>query len=722
MKKQLNRRDFLRTTAGGIGALALPGCAEGQFSSVRRPAQPPNILWISCEDISPDLGCYGDTYAVSPHIDKLATEGVRYDNAFTPAGVCAPVRSSTITGMYQSSIGTCPMRCKGAPPEEVKCFPEYLRAAGYYCTNRSKTDYQFNAPFSAWDDSSRKGHWRNRPKGKPFFSVINLTVTHESQIRSPKGKKAQLHDPAQAKVPPYYPDTPLVRNDLACYADNITKMDQQAAEVLKQLEDDGLAEDTIVWFWGDHGRGLPRCKRWIYDSGMRVPLIVRVPEKYRAWVSPGKPGALKPGTVNGELVSFVDFAPTMLSLAGIPIPKHLQGQAFLGPQKPKTPRQYIYGARDRIDEAPDLVRAVNDGRYSYIRNFMWHLTYALDVNYMNQMPTMQEMRRLNAAGKLKGAETLYFLPTRPADELYDLKNDPHEVNNLAGNPKYKEVLRRMRQELSRWMREIGDVGLIPEPDFDAMKRPGDRYEVTADPMLIPVKQGESELVKAVCFTPGASIGYQIKEKGKGEPWLLYTQPVRLKAGQELTVKANRIGFKDSQAVRYPFGGKTPVPSKPPAAKQHWRDQLKGMDLLARLLEVKDLDFEGVQAVPRYTELLKDRYGPVRYWAVIGLHNLCREKNAIDKARKSLGPLLQDESWSVRIAAAHALCDWGEEQKGLAALEEALKNANGSGRHFAMVALERIGEKARPALASIRARLKDGYAGRVAQRIVAKLKG
>ena len=226
---RVNRREFLKYTAGGVGSLAFAdwlGGSEGQSDR-------PNILWISCEDISPDLGCYGDKYAISPNIDKLATEGVRYTNAYTPAGVCAPVRSATITGMYQDSIGTGPHRCKGVPPAEVKCFPEYLRGAGYFCTNCRKTDYQFDPPFTTWDELGKTAHWRHRPEGKPFFSIFNLTISHESQIRLPVGKKAELHDPAKAEVPPYYPDTPLVRNDLAVYADNITKMDEQAANLLK---------------------------------------------------------------------------------------------------------------------------------------------------------------------------------------------------------------------------------------------------------------------------------------------------------------------------------------------------------------------------------------------------------------------------------------------------------------------------------------------------------
>ncbi len=241
--------------------------------------------------------------------------------------------------MYPISIGTQHMRCKGIPPAEVCCFSEYLRGAGYYCTNNSKTDYQFDAPPTAWDASHGKADWQKRSEGQPFFAVINLTTSHESQIRDQRKLTKELvaklsaeerHDPDIAPLPSYYPDTPLVRRDWANYHDNITAMDQQVAEILEQLDKDGLAEETIVWFWGDHGRGLPRGKRWIYDSGLQIPLIIRVPEKWRGQVLPGAEELLAPGTVNDELVAFVDFAPTMLSLAGIEIPKHIQGQAFLG--------------------------------------------------------------------------------------------------------------------------------------------------------------------------------------------------------------------------------------------------------------------------------------------------------------------------------------------------------------------------------------------------------
>jgi len=314
-------------------------------------------------------------------------------------------------------------------------------------------------------------------------------------------------------LPPYYPDTSVVRKDWAQYYDIITLMDRQVADILAKLEEDGLAEDTIVWFWGDHGRGLPRGKRWIYDSGLKFPLIIRIPRTLRAAARGGGdlPGA---GGSSSELVSFVDFAPTMLSLAGIPVPPHIQGQAFLGTTR-AAPRRYIYAARDRVDEAFDMIRAVRDGRFKYIRNFMAHLPRSLDVSYMNQMPTMKEMRRLYAEGKLSpGPQMQYFEPTKPVEELYDCASDPHEVSNLATDPAHRTTLLRLREVLFDWMREMGDFGLLPEPEFDAVKRPGDTVETAAAPgfSVAAADDSRGNVVAIRSTTPGASIACAVDRR------------------------------------------------------------------------------------------------------------------------------------------------------------------------------------------------------------------
>jgi N-sulfoglucosamine sulfohydrolase len=508
-------------------------------------ADRPNILWISLEDISPDLGCYGDKYAISPNIDRLASEGCRYTNAFTHAGVCAPSRSGIITGMYPTSMGTHFMRCKGVPPPGVKCFPEYLRAAGYYCTNDSKTDYNFDCPVTAWDENRKGAHWRNRPsKATPFFCVINLTTTHESQVRLPERQlenrrqslaESERHDPAQAPLPPYYPDTPVVRRDMANYYDNLTFTDKEVGRILKQLDDDGLRENTIVFFWGDHGRGLPRHKRWIYDSGIHVPLVVR-------W-----PGAIKAGSTSDELVAFVDLAPTVLSLAGVSVPAYMQGQAFLGESKARAPREYIYAARDRMDETLDIIRAVRDNRYKYIRNYRPDLPYAQHIAYMDEMPTMKEWRRLAQAGELAGPPAIFFQPTKPVEELYDTHTDPHEIKNLAADATYAPVLQRMRSAHEKWRETIGDLGLTPEADLNELRRPGGKWSVTSTP---EVKYSAGNAV-ITCETEGASIAYRIGRKlppGDAGKWSLYTGPVPIKNGDEIRIKACRLGYKDSPVV------------------------------------------------------------------------------------------------------------------------------------------------------------------------------
>ncbi len=730
-RNNIDRRQFLRITSGSAAAMLLPGISLKAEETAKM--QRPNILWVSCEDISPDLGCYGDTYAVTPNIDKLAAQGVRYTNAYAHTGVCAPARSGIITGMYPTTIGTHHMRCKGVPPPQVKCFTEYLRAAGYYCTNKVKTDYQFDPPVTAWDDSSRDGHWKNRAKGQPFFAVFNFTTSHESQIRNrSKGMRKRLlslkpherHDPAAAVLPPYYPDTPTVRRDWAQYYDIITLMDQEVGKALAELEKAGLADDTIVWFWGDHGRGLPRGKRWIYDSGIHVPLIIRVPEKWRKLTAPGSPDALKPRTVNEDLVAFIDFAPTMLSLAGVKIPSHIQGQAFLGGQKAR-PREYVFAARDRMDEAYDLIRAVRDKRFKYIRNYMPHLTRGQDIEYMNQMPTMKEMRTLNAAGKLKGPQKQYFEPKKPIEELYDTLTDPHEVKNLAGDIKYRDVLLRMRKVHAEWVKETADIGLIPEPEFDEMKRPRGVYQKTAKPWFLISSSKRSgartEHVTINCATPGASIAYRISEKGEKKiGWKLYSKHVPLGPGQVLTAKACRIGFKDSDEVKFKLGNSVAV-GRAPLTTPHWRTRLS-TDLLNRLRSIKQLDGSGNMAVPKYIQALKDKYAPVRYWAVVGLHNNYRGVRDVEQAKAALRKLLADPSPVVRIAAAHALCDWGRCKQGLPVLVDALKDKNNKAGLHAVIALKMIGEKARPALPQIKDCLKgsDGYVKRVTQSILKSL--
>ncbi|MFH1266400.1 MAG: sulfatase, partial [Planctomycetota bacterium] len=437
-------------------------------ASADPPGKRPNILWITCEDMSPNLGCYGDAYAVTPNLDGLAARGVRYTHVFSHAGVCAPSRSGLITGMYPTSLGSHHMRCTTTLPGFVKCFPEYLREAGYFSTNQSKTDYNFPVPPNAWDvPGGAKAHWRNREAGQPFFSVFNLTITHESRIRA-KYEKLE-HDPNEAVLPPYLPDTPLVRRDWARYHDLITQMDAQAGDILRQLEEDGLAGETIVFFFSDHGVGLPRAKQWIYDAGTHVPLVVYFPEKYR-YLAPAEPGS-----AIDRLVGFVDIGPSVLSLVGLEVPEHVQGVPFLGPEAGE-PREYLYGVRDRMDERCDMNRTVRDRRHKYHRNYFPSRPFAPWLDYMEKLATMQEWRRLKAEGKLSGVQAFFMRETKPVEELYDIQADPNEQVNLADSPDHQEALARMRTAHFDWVRQTLDLGLLPEQEMRDRAKGSSEYE------------------------------------------------------------------------------------------------------------------------------------------------------------------------------------------------------------------------------------------------------
>jgi len=422
------------------------------------------------------LGCYGDPHAITPNADRFATQAVRFTRAYTVAGVCAPSRSGIITGMYPTTLGSSHMRSDAKLPDFVRCFPAYLREAGYYCTNNVKTDYNFAVPQDAWNQSSRAAHWKNRAAGQPFFAVFNQEVTHESRYPRrgaahdadvPRLTPAQRQDPAKlTTLPPYYPDTPEARRDWANVYEGLTEMDYWLADRLKELDAAGLADDTIVFVWGDHGVGLPRAKRWLYESSTRVPLMVRIPEKFRA------PGQGRPGTVDDQLVSFIDLAPTVLNLAGLKAPEHFQGRAFLGPRL-TPPREYVHGARDRMDERYDMVRMVRDRRYRYLRNYEPEKPYAQYMNTAEQGVTMRELRRTAPP-----AARPFMAATKPPEELYDVENDPHELQNLARNPQHRATLERLRREHLRWSDATRDLGLIPEPELMRREKElGNRYAI-----------------------------------------------------------------------------------------------------------------------------------------------------------------------------------------------------------------------------------------------------
>ncbi|MDH5382481.1 MAG: sulfatase [Cyclobacteriaceae bacterium] len=533
----------------------------------------PNILWLVAEDLSPYIPVYGDSSIQTPTLSRLAEEGVIFTNVYSPSGVCSPSRYALSTGRYPISDGADNMRNQNSderlatlglisyevvPPPEVKMMSQVLRENGYFTSNNAKEDYQYAPVVTAWDERGNKAHWRNRKPGQPFFSVFNFEITHESQFFTPDGRgklryflnepfigengvvdstlwNYSLPDSIKLPVPPYLQDTEVVQKDLRTMYRNIQIMDRQVQVVLNQLEEDGLLDSTIVIWYSDHGGPLPRQKRLMYESGLKVPMIIRYPEK------------LKAGTSDDQLISFLDFAPTMFSYAGIQPPDYLQGFAFDGPFKEKSERRYIHAASDRLDEHYDRIRAVKDERYKYIRNYYPDKPYYLPLGYRENIPTMQELLRMNKEGLLNEAQAQWFRQEKPMEELFDTWEDPHELNNLVENPDYGEILVRLREECNIWINEVGDYGNIPEKDILEKFWPERKQPVCQPPTIS--KEGEFRVI--TCSDPGCVIGYQLVKEGEepGKVWYPYTQPVSAVEGIHIVAIADRIGWAPSEWVK-----------------------------------------------------------------------------------------------------------------------------------------------------------------------------
>jgi arylsulfatase A-like enzyme len=420
----------------------------------------PNILWITSEDNSPIAGCYGDEFATTPNMDALAAEGFLYTHAYANVPVCAPARNTILTGIYAISGGNQHMRSYYDKSDKVKFYPQMLREAGYYTSNNSKEDYNINPEqnVNIWDDSSKDAHYKNRPEGKPFFAVFNSTISHESSIHKSIPNEDLRHSPEEVTLPPYHPDTPEMRHDWAQYYDKVEDMDKKIGEILQELEESGEAENTIVFYYGDHGGVLARSKRYVYETGTRVPFIVRIPQKYKH-LFPSE----KPGDKVDRMISFVDLFPTLLSIIGTDIPDYLQGKAFLGEKKTPDP-EYVFMFRGRMDERYDMSRAVRDQKFRYIRNYIPYRVYGQYLEYLFRAPSIRSWQAAYKAGALNPIQSAFW-NTKPAEELYDTENDPWEVNNLANDPEYREVLERMRGAAKEWMLEIHDTGFIPEAEL-----------------------------------------------------------------------------------------------------------------------------------------------------------------------------------------------------------------------------------------------------------------
>ena len=425
--------------------------APGARPPGTNPAKP-NILWVVAEDYSANYaGPYGDPLARTPNIDRLAKTGIVFEKAYSTSAVCAPTRASIITGMFAPSLGTQHMRSSVPMPSWMRYFPAYLRDAGYYTTNNSKTDYNAEVLPGTWDENSAQAHYKNRQPGQPFFAIFNYTASHESSLHK---RLPLVTDPAKVRVPAYLPDTPEVRADLAQYYDRVAETDRQIGERLAELAAAGLAEDTIVFHYSDHGGVLPRSKRFLYENGTHPSLVVSFPKKFQH-LAPAAPGSR-----STELVNWVDFAPTLLSLAGAKAPDYFQGRAFAGPARAAAP-EFTYNFRDRMDERYDFCRAVTDGRWRYIRNYRPELPTMQHVNYLWNQSAMKEWDRLHREGKLNATQESFFQPT-PAEQLFDCTADPDNVRNLATDPAHRATLERMRVANRAHLLRIRDTGFMPE--------------------------------------------------------------------------------------------------------------------------------------------------------------------------------------------------------------------------------------------------------------------
>jgi arylsulfatase A-like enzyme len=535
--------EFVMPTRAALTILAVLMMALCAPAAAGGPA-PPNIVVIMFDDLSPRIGAFGDPLARTPNLDALAKEAIRFPNTFVTAPVCAPSRAALFSGRHQQTLSAQHMRTRGAaglpgggpisydatPPPEAKWFPELLRRAGYFTVNVGKTDYQVGEPFTVWDASGAVD-WRALPKDRPFFAFLNLARTHESYIwpettdstdpvarrvaernRVELAAKPRLTDPAEVRVPAFLPDTPVVRADIARLYDNLAYEERRVGEIMATLRESGELERTVVIVSADHGDGLPRMKRAIHATGLRVPMMVRLPG---------------------------DLAPTLLALAGEPIPKGMQGRPFLGPGAKANTR--VYAGADRFDETQEHQRAVIDGRFQYIRNYRRELPQLQPLAFRDNLPTMQEIWRLKAEGRLTPAVAQWLGP-KPAEELYDLAADPDQVRNLAADPAHAGHLARLRRDLDRWIARVGDMSDRPEIEMVEAIWPGRIQPKTAAPVARPARDG----VALTSETPGASIGW----RPTGETaWRLYVRPIQLAPGAVVEAKAIRYGYAESPVAR-----------------------------------------------------------------------------------------------------------------------------------------------------------------------------
>ncbi|MDP6354374.1 MAG: sulfatase [Planctomycetota bacterium] len=469
----------------------------------------PNFAWILSEDNSIHyLRLYGYELGATPAIESLAKEGIVFDHAFSCGPVCSVARSTLATGCLAPRVGFQYHRKSAMAnlPQGALMFPAYLKQAGYFTTNNSKKDYNVvEGKGVVWNQSSRKATWRNRPEGTPFFHMQTYGMSHESSLHFKSLKPAELKTPVdKVKLFPYFPDTPTFRYTHARYFDRMKVIDASVGKLVGQLKDDGLLEDTFIFYFGDHGGVLPRSKGYIYESGLHVPLVVRIPDNWKHLVN------LNRGTRTKGFVSFIDFGPTLLNLAGIGVPPHMDGKPFLGKnisEAELSARDESFGYADRFDEKYDFCRSIRKGKFQYIRNYHAFLPDGLQNNYRYRMLAYAEWRKLYSEGKLNAAQRQFF-ERRPPEQLFNVEDDPHEVNDLSGDPKHAEVLKDLRARLQKKVKEINDLSFYPESHMvqHALKDGiayGKAHSVeiarlvdVADLALLPFEEAKPKLLKA----------------------------------------------------------------------------------------------------------------------------------------------------------------------------------------------------------------------------------
>ena len=525
------------------GLLLLLGCnQEGNTSEVHSR---PNVIWLVAEDQSPEFfSIYGNKAIDLPNLELLAKDARLFNKAYATVPVCAPSRSSIITGLYPTTLGTHNMRTYNVynpnneeelgipsyspiPPEGVKVFTELLRQKGYYCTNNAKEDYNFRAPPHSWDKSGPEAHWRERENNSPFFAVFNFGVCHESGIWRFQDSTLYV-DQHKVEVPAYFPDTKIVRRDLAVNYSNLKRLDNAIGVIIEQLKEDGLYDNSYIFFFSDHGGPFPRHKRSLHETGIRVPLLIKFP------------GSKHSGSESNQLVSFIDFAPTVLSLAGIEPSDVMQGRALFGDFQTNEPRKYLYASSDRFDEIKDRKRAVISSRWKYIRNYNPELSDALPISYRDQMPMMSEMRSLYMRDDLDEEQKVWFKSPQTQEELYDLHNDPIELNNLAEKRAWKDTLHHYSKLLDQWIRNTGDLGEIPEEELIELWLTDGKQPKLPKPEVL----FKDQMVTMSSSVERATILWRGKPE---EAWQVYSNPIPAEAF--LMAKITAIGYDDSETVQ-----------------------------------------------------------------------------------------------------------------------------------------------------------------------------